>query len=184
MNSSVTKKAKGDASKTPLNSSRTIKANTSMEDARNTFRDWLKDLNLERYFDEVLFKWQLLKKNPKPVTFSFQEGDPKDDKTDGNNCITVYHSNVEHPQTKSVEPSTFGNSIEQALKISIDQTGVYHGQGYIEDILDRALKAWMTLTVDPPTDEATFDYDAADGEIRVTAANCNISPIRINKPGN
>ena len=182
MNSSVAIEANEDASETPLKSSVTIKANTSMEDARNTLRDWLKDLNLERYFDEVLFKWQLLKKNPKTVTFSFQKGDPKDDKTDGNNSITVYHSSVVNPKTKSFEPSTFGNSIEQALIVCIRHANVY--DFFRKDVSDRALKAWMQLTSNPPTDEAKFDYDAADGEIRVAAANCNISPIRINKPGN
>ena len=114
-----------------MNNPLKIPANTTIDQALELIQNWLEPL-AERLFDGVLFKWQLFKTNSERVTFWFRRGPHERDYTAGNQ-IFVHHPNVVNDQNLSVEPSILGHTIKHSLEICISQTGVYHGQGYLED---------------------------------------------------
>ena len=156
-----------------------------MEDARNTLRDWLQNLNFERdieqVFTDVLHELSWFQK--KRVTFSFKKGNTVQADIDNNN-ITVYHPNIipKSPPAPPYEPPykpadwSSGYIIEAGLGgktgVIIKVLGVF--QQDVEGILRAAMTAWQQLPDAALAVPVTLTYKADNKEIVMTGEGRDI----------
>ena len=168
----------------------TLEAGTPVVEAREKLKKWLRGLDLQRKFKEVLRCYSLFEK--KLVTFQFNVKAPEYQIAREGNTITVNHSFIEKAPQYRPGNTCSGHQIKAALRGVINETLVrpsdkdllksgFDQDALTNDMFNRIMAEWLAIPDIPVERDVAFGYDAEGQNIIVDknekGLNIHISTI-------